>query len=268
MIFFISVALFVQGKGLSDEISTLFSVASFLFGIFLGFSISNSHGRFNQICQILRTNDAIILFIYQMSGQFGEKIKKDIQILLDNYLIDQLDYYLFDFKKSHQSFMKLFQYLDKLVIKNEKQKKSYESMVDSLSDSLKNRKTVEALLQQPMFKFEWISILTLLAIILFCIFYINTGSVLSIISSVLLSTSAIILVFVLKDLDNLSWKEQQWIWEPIEDLFCELGLLPYYPIDVLKSKRAKVKKGEKIRVAIYPNPYPDMTRKKIEILEV
>lgn len=83
--------------------------------------------------------------------------------------------------------------------------------------------------------------------------------------TILLSTSSFIFILILRDLDGLFWKEQDWIWEPLNQLFSELDLIPYYPVDVIKQKRAKLEKGLKIRVAYYPNPYPDQSGKKTKI---
>jgi hypothetical protein len=75
-------------------------------------------------------------------------------------------------------------------------------------------------------------------------------------------------------LDNLAWQEQNWIWKPLTNLFIELDLFPYFPIDVLNSGRLSLKeikkwdKVKKIRVAHYPLSYPDMTGKKVEIIKL
>ncbi len=141
-------------------------------------------------------------------------------------------------------------------------------MVRILIETTKNRKQVEALVRRSMLRFEWAILLTLLAVILFCLFSLNNGTAVSIITTTLLSSAAITLVFVLKDLDSLRWKEEYGIWDPLGDLFLELDLLPYYPKTVLDTGRTRLKKGQKVRIAEYPNPYPDITGKKIKIIEV
>jgi len=140
-------------------------------------------------------------------------------------------------------------------------------MVDLLTGSIRERKRVETLIQEPMIGFEWVSIITLFLVILFCIFYLNTGDAISIAISILLSTAAVILMFVLRDLNDLSWKERCWVWQPLETLFRELNLLPYYPKSALDLGRVKPEKGQKIRIAEYPNPYPDMIGKTVRIVE-
>lgn len=267
-IVFALVSIFIKGPGSNGKIETLLSVASFLFGIFVAFSIANNHSRYSKLAELLKEHDGVILFLYHISDIFGKKAKRDIQQLIDNYLIDQLDYFLRDFRCSSGSFLRIFQYVIHIKSKNRSQEISYDNMVDLLTEGISQRKRVETLIQEPMIRFEWISILSLLSIILFCIFYLNDGGIVSVIISTLLSTSTAILLFVLRDLNDLTWKERCWVWQPIELLFRELDLLPYFPKPALDLKRAKPEKGQKIRVADYPKRYPDMTGKIVKIVEI
>lgn len=108
----------------------------------------------------------------------------------------------------------------------------------------------------------------MLGVILFTLFYINNNTLPSIIITVLLSTSAVIILLILRDIDALMWKEDKWIWVPLEQAFKEMDLLPYFPDSVLFPGRVKLKKGEKVRVAYYPREYPDRSGKKVKVITV
>lgn len=270
LIIFTLGAILLKGKTSVDTVKTLLSVSSFLFGIFVAFSIANSTSRFNKTREVLKTDNAILLFLYQASDIFKPEVKQKVQELIDNYLVDQIDYYLTDFQLSAKSFNQLFQYVIRIETKNQTQREIKKKIIDLSAESFKNRKLVETLVQESMQKYEWASILTLLPIILFCIFYINIneGALILFISSILLTTATFTLVFTLNNLDRLQWKEKIWIWAQLENLFLELDLLPYYPAAVIKTGRAKPKKGRNIRLAHYPNPYPDMTGKTVELVKI
>ncbi len=262
-------AVFIKkGAGPDDATKALFGATTFLFGIFLAFSIADSRSRFNKITTALELNRAVYLNLYQFSGILGSKTQKEVQKLIDNLLIDTLDYFLVDYKHSSKSFLKLFKYVINLKPEAKNEQSAHLSMVKILIETTKSRKQVEALVRRSMLKFEWVILFTLLTIILFCLFSLNNGTLISTITTTLLSTAAITLVFVLRDLDNLRWKEEYGIWDPIGDLFRELDLLPYYPKTVLDIGRIRLKKGQKVRIAEYPNPYPDMTGKKVKTVEV
>lgn len=266
IIFFL--AILVKGGSVSNQLENLFSVSSFLFGIYVAFSISNNLGKSSKINETLKADAGIWLFVYKSSDLFGAPVKKKVQGLIDAYFIEQIDYFLKDFKYSNKSFFKLFDFLLKLKPETDSEKALYGVYAASMSESVKNRKMVETLVRERMSRFEWLSIISLLSVILFFVFYINDGSLISIVSSILLATSAVVLVFVLRDLDNLQWKEQVWIWNQLEALFYEFDLLPYYPKDVVGSGRVVPAKGQKIRLAEYPNPYPDMNGKSVKTVEV
>lgn len=254
--------------GSSDSVQTLFSVSSFLFGIFAAFSITNRHDRLNKIKEILRENDAIFLFFYQSSSIFGANKQKDIQTLIDKNLTDQIDYYLTDFEYSNASFISLFTYIVSLKPKNKTQETVYGKMVDLLGDMSKNRKQVETLVQSRMPEFEWLSLVILGLIIIFCIFYTNDGQLFMATASTLLATTVIVLLLIIRDLDTLRWKENNWIWTQLNDLFHEIGLLPYYPKNLIQSGRIKLDKNQTIRLASSPNKYPDMTGKVVEKIQI
>lgn len=74
-------------------------------------------------------------------------------------------------------------------------------------------------------------------------------------------------MLVLYKLNNLKVNSDNKIFEPLEKLFTEMGMLEYYPKPVLDLKEAVPDEGKKIRVADYPNPYPDVINKKVEVVE-
>ncbi len=263
------IATFIKIRpGADDTIKTLFGATTFLFGIFLAFSIADSRSRFNKITTALEMNRAAYLGIYQFSGVLGPKVQMKIQKLIDNLLIDTLDYFLTDYKYSSKSFLNLSEYVINLEPETKSEQNAYSSMTKILIGTLNNRKQVEALVRRSMLRFEWAIILILLFIILFCLFSLNDGTLVSIVTTTLLSTATITLVFVLRDFNSLRWKEEYGIWDPLGDLFRELDLLPYYPRAVLNEKRVKLEKGQKVRIVEYPNPYPDMTGKEVKVVEV
>lgn len=266
-VFSLIVSYFFNGYSHGEQFSILISATSFLFGIFVSFLINDSRSNLNQVNEILKSDEAILSSIYEASIVFGKEVKDSIRSLLDKYLIDQIDYYLEDFKYSDKSFRKLYGYIVSLDPKNAQQNLVYSNMLFALSNSSINRKKVETFVQNKILNFEWMVVLILLILELFFIFYFNSGNLISVILSTFLSTSAIALVLILRDFDSLKRNENKWIWEPLSNLFHSLGLVPYYPSEAIKENRAKIRKGERIRLAEYPDVYPDMTNKKVKEIE-
>ena len=270
-IIFLILAFLVKGGGLSDFIKTSLGTASFLFGIILAFSIANRHTRLGAIRSSLREQDAILINIYYLSKTFGNSIVNKVRELMDNLLISQIDYKLEDIGiESPKRLKVLYLFLEKLKSKSNVQKEAKGKILGGLEQLEKTQKEVEYQIKNEMMFYEWISLLVLGGVILFCLFYINVASFTSVIVITFLSTAVVFLLLVLNELDSLTWQERNWIWGPLSKLFEELDLVPYFPEGVFSNGRIKLDQFElkKVRIAHYPNLYPSTKGKKIEIVKV
>lgn len=269
-IIFLILAYFVKGEGLNDFIITILSISSFIFGIILAFSVSNRHLRLTTMREKLREQDAVLLNIYLLSKEFSKETTKKIREKIDAVLITQIDYDLSDFDKSLKKIEELYPFVEKIKTKNKLQQTTAEKMLDNLENLLKINKEVSYQTKNRIMGYEWASLLILGVVILFCLFYINTTALSLWIVSIL-STAIVLLLFVLEELDSLTWQEKNWIWQPLSQLFLDLDLVPYFTKDIFEEGRIdinKMKNLKKIRVATYAKPYPDMTGKKIEIFNL
>ena len=263
-VFFTFIAIFVRGYGPQPVIVAMLSVATFLFGIFGAFVMQNRHKRLNEIRSVLRRDDALYIDMYKLAGLFGKETQKQMQKHIDDFITATIDYKLIDYSMASKKFLKLQDFILNLKPKTRKQYMAYDELLSIIKQSNEQRREVEYLVRNTMLNFKWFTLIGLLSVILFSIFYINDGSIPSIIITVLLSTASVMLLLLIRDLDSLMWKEQMWIWAPLNQLFEELDLLPYYAEPIIATGRVKFKKGHKIRVAYYPHPYPDMRGKTVK----
>jgi hypothetical protein len=266
VVIYTSVALLFHGGGLSDRATVLVSIASFLFGIFVSFSISNNQNKLHTINELLKADAAMLTFIYRACNGFSNQKQNEIRKYIDKYLVAQIDYVLKDFNMSDPEFQEIVNFAIALDPETKKEVVLYDGILSRISESAINRRQIETLTRQEMSMYEWISILSLLVLIVVSVFSLNDGSILFTAAAILMPTAATTLVFVLRDLDRLKWKEQAWIWEPLHHLFLSLDLLPYYSDDILENRRTVLKPGQRIRIARYPDPYPDMSNKKVNII--
>jgi uncharacterized membrane protein YqaE (UPF0057 family) len=275
LIIFLILTYFIKGVGKNDFIDVILSTAGFIFGVILAFSIANRHSRLSEIREALREQDAKFLEIYYLSKMFKKSIIDKIKEKIDAVLIAQIDYKLVDFDKAAPRRMQeFFEFIESLKMKGQA-KDVWKKIIDTLGVMEEIQKRVSYQVKNKIMFYEWISLLAMAGIIFFClIFYINTNSLSSIVTISILCTALVLLLFVLKDLDSLAWQEDNWIWQPLTSLFIELNLLPYYPDALFSHGRLKleeVKKWDKIteaRIAHYPNPYPNLEGKTIEIVKL
>ena len=267
IIIFSLLGIFIHGTGTSDLMVALLSVASFLFGIFLAFAIANRQSRLNSIRTSLRKDDALLFSIYKLSACFGTETQNKCRLLIDAFLINTIDCELVDYDKSVNKFNELFDFFLGIEPKTDVQKIIYDNIIYALKESTYNKKELIHWLNEKMLGFEWGSLLILGSVILMSLFIINNNSAISVLITVLLGTSLVLFLLILRELDNLSWKEGSWIWYPLAQLFIELDLIPYIPKAILDKKKISLKKGVAYRVVEYPNPYPDFSDKIIKIIK-
>lgn len=253
------------GKDVDSGVARiLLSSSTFLFGVFIAFSISNAHRRIDAIFNSLNQHNAILLYIYKSARVFDTKTQKKVQQHIDSYLISTIDYYITDLKFTFSEFENLFEYLDSIEPKNKKQERVWDQYNRKYAQLTETRKHIEVLARAGLLKLEWLVVFSLLGVIVFFILSLSSGSLSATIASTILITAIVVLVYLLHNLNSLSWKERHKIWRPLHQLFRELDLEPYYPAPVVEQKRAIPKSGDMIRLAYYHGQYPDVKDKTVK----
>ncbi|MFH1452080.1 MAG: hypothetical protein ABIF88_02825 [archaeon] len=269
---FLGMALFIPGSEINEVIKIILTVTSFLFAILLGFATADRRKRLDVLRTTLRNDDAKLIGIYESSKVFDKSVTDKIRKLIDDYLVIQLDYKLVDYNRSSPPLLKLYDFIIRLETKNKLEEVAKGHMLSNIQDSMKNQKEVIYAATDGMMFFEWIVLILLTGIILFCLTYLNTDELFSIVVIPIIDLSLIVLLLILRDLNNLEWQEDKWIWVPLTDLFTELDLRPYINKADLPKRNLKVNKIMKgvkeYRLVTFPHKYPDMSGKKIEIVKV
>ncbi|MFA7319018.1 MAG: hypothetical protein WC022_00235 [Parcubacteria group bacterium] len=246
-------------------------IAVFSFGLFMMFSLENRKERINSIKDSLRKQDAHLLNIYQFSKFFAPSVTEKIINHIDSYLITQIDYRIEDTDRSSESLADFFDLARQIKASTEEQRAVKMRIMNNLEEISLILKEVSFKATDRMSGYEWISLLALFFVIVFGLFYENTNSLVCIFIISIIATALALLLFILRELDRLHWQEQYWVWNPLVNLFKELGLVPYFPEIIFKTNRVAIKKIRgltKARIAIYKYPYPNFKGKKIKIVKV
>ena len=263
----IGIAIFYPLTKNETLASTSLGVSTFLFGVFIAFSISDRHDRINSI----RENDSIergsLESLYNLLIVFGKNVPKKLTKKIDEYLMATLDYTIWDYNKTDKQFKNLVKVVTSLKVKNEGQAATYNSVGGIISGLTNARKKTISLIDERLSKLEWIVLFILGGVIVFSLLLIGTTTLQTVLVVLLITFTIMLLLVVLYRLDNLSWKEEVRIFEPYQQTFESIGLLRYYPEDVIKEGRVKKHKGKTYRSATYTNPYPDMKGKKVKIVK-
>lgn len=248
-------------------IDAILIVATFFFGIFISFAISDREKRLDSIRENDSEERTSLTSLFHFSRNFGRETESRIKNGIDKYLMATLDYEIWDYDKTEKEFHELFADVTSIKPGDEREKLMCDKMYDLLIKIDSSRKQTISLIGERLSKTEWFTFALLSLVIIIPILLISTETVLSTIICIVLSFSVVLILALLRKLDSLEWKEEERIFEPYEKTFESIGLMRYYPNDIIRSGKVRMHKNHDFRLASYPNAYPDMSGKLIRIVK-
>jgi len=241
----------------------LASMAAFLFGVLLAFTLVRTRERLALVHDLVAKGNASLFSIHQLMAVFGESDRTRVRALIDRHLTDQIDYRLVDYHAASPSYLQLLEAVYALEPATRQEEVVYKELVQLGVDMGEFRALIEAATGQAMSPIEWFGLLLLLLLLLGLIAVLPGGTPLGALVAGVLAGTLVTLMTLLRRLDLLRWHERVTIWEPTTRLFRHMGHDPYVPREVIDSGRYHPK--GRIRVVDYPDPYPIRTTKIISV---
>ncbi len=241
----------------------LASIASFLFGILMAFTIVRTRERLALIQDLVSKGNASLLSIHSLMEVFPEAERSSVRELIDCQLTDQIDYRLVDNFRSSPSHLALTEAVISLEPRNRQEEVVYKAAVEISMDMGSNRALIEAASGQSLSAIEWTGLLLLLLLLMGLIAVLPGGTVWGALVAGVMAGTLVTLIVLLRKLDLLRWHERTSIWEPTARLFRTMGRDPYVPRDVIVAGRHRP--TGRTRVVDYVDPYPDRTRKLVTV---
>lgn len=254
---------------LNGSFDIILAIASFLFGFYIVFAINNAKKQHEEVINHLKNSEGLLITIQAFTKVLEREDRKKVTDQIDKYLISTIDYKLLDYDKSHKEATNLLNVLQDIETKNDKQSSAIEDATDTLEILLNDRVKIETVLQDRITKLEWSIILSLFLTLLLFISTVQLEIVLwqQAVIKATIATALSMMIVILYKLDNYKWNENRLIWDRLTTTFQELGLLPYYPEEVYSSNYEKKDISYDCRVAHYPDAYPDMKNKRVNIIK-
>lgn len=252
---FLAVFLLPIKETVSEGISAILGIVGLLFAILVGFFITDLWSRYQKI----RENVAVevsglqtyYLFV-QILGKFPrhrEWAKKQ-QELIDKYIREFFRVEWSDYGKIDPYFNEIIKSLQEVKeLKTNKEVETYTNFLPLLNEVTTAREKLFMYGKDKLNKMEWIVVLFLAIILVFSIFVIRTPDLPSLFLSGTLISTVIILLLILRDLNDLSFGEDMVSFEPYETIFDVIGKPRFYLKKDIKSKRVVPPKGIKYRIA-------------------
>lgn len=263
LIVFIILVFTVPGVGLSDEINMLLTASTFLFAILSGFLIARMNSRYDKIKENVSNEDSGYIQLYKLVEINNKNLLKKLIELIDRSYIMFYDFWITSeaYIKERDTTYKIYDLFRKSMGRSEE---IYSEILVQLDEIEASSKMNQNLLEENVSKGQWVVLLSLVFVIIFCLFYMNTAIVYHV-TTVILSTTLVMILLLVRDLSNLMLGGQLLLIESGQEIFEHLGKPRYYNHVHIKSGMIKVpdyvkeyrlglhKPGEKLNIKLVKN---------------
>jgi len=246
-------AFVLPGLGDSQTVQTILTVLGILFGIIVGFYITALYSRFERIRENVAIEVSSWARIYSFSKILGnyprnKKWFNELVELIDAYLIKWIDQEWETYQETDPEFLKVNDHFLKLKeIKTIKESEAYANVLATLNGLSEAREKLIMLGKSKLKALEWSTVIILAFTLIFSLFFLKTPEVTSIVFTGLLSSVVVILLFVLRDLNDITSGEDMISFEPYEEVFDTIGKSRYYTKAAIKRGAVQPREGIKYR---------------------
>lgn len=242
VIFYVTAFLLPESKQ-NNGYELVLTISTFLFAIIAGFFISRLNSRFDVLRTLLGEQDGEFLALYKLAQLMSIRFAKRIKDLLDDFYITSYDFALSDYDKTYKAsekyYFKLWDELKKMK-KSEKIEPYHTEVVELIIESEKRRNVSSAIAAERLTLGHWVILIVLGIVIVFCIFNLKTNEFYSKLLAVLLSTVLVLVLLLMRDLQNLIMGKMELLEESGQENLEFMGELRYYHHSRLKNGLAKI----------------------------
>jgi hypothetical protein len=189
------------------------SVSTFVFAIFAGFFIARQGRRYNEITRSLTNFDGNVSALYRLIGYFGSEAERKMSDNIRAYYKPIFENHAWDWNLTHKSslmsnthaIVKEYGAKEKLT---DLEKSAATQCMVMLNQLQSARKFLIALYQERIPREQWILIVSLAGILLVTISMLpSLGNVLASALKAAYATTILIVIFMLRQFDALSFYE-------------------------------------------------------------
>jgi len=261
----VSLRVGINGSALDRDVA-LASMATFLFGVLMAFTIARARERVQLLQDTLSRNNAALLSIHHMMVVFTVEDQAHIRSLIDGQLTTEIDYHLVDNHMAAPAHLALIDAIYRLEPTNDQQASVYQELLRVCVEVEANRAIIESITGQALSALEWSGLIILLLLLMGMTAVIPGRSLPGAVAAGVMAGTLTTLMILLRKLERLRWHERVSIWEPTTRLFRNMGLDPYVPRVAITSGRYRP--TGRVRVVDYPHPYPERTIKVVTVEEL
>lgn len=257
------ILLFIFPKNLViSNISEIFSAVAVIFGIIAGFFIAATFTNYFALQNSIADEISNLVSFFEISALLNPKIKEELKEAIDLYLIRLFDYELYDYDKTWPEFEKIIKIADENIKKTDTT--LYGRYLEIEQNLKKVRQSAILSARRILGPAHWAILIILAITLIFLVYIMRDAGVFSSILTVLVSSAACLILFLLFDIDSNYFAEEKLAFDTYERAFEEIGKLPYYPAESLKSKRINPRGKYRLGILIGD---PKQFKRKVVIID-
>lgn len=252
LVFFTIVALVVPEPNELDAVGVLFGAVTFVFATMSGFFLTRLNHRFDTVRNEISAEDADFLSLYYYSKTLGGKVHEHVRKTIDEYYLTVFEYAISRYHlPTRDEYQRLY---DIFTITSDDEESPrvravYQNVASLLTDIERHRNTIARAGEERLTGSMWSIVIILALMVIASIFLLRDGSVFFDLAAILLSTTVIVIVALMRDLENFRLGGVPLAAESGYEMFEAMGLPRYVPEDKLKAGKIKIPRGiEKVRV--------------------
>ena len=240
--------------------STILTVATFLFGIIGGFYIMVTTTDYNSVKSILAAETAGWISLHQNLYIYDKKLAKKFSLMIDEYIRRAFDYEIINYAKgTKDEYGKLKNYIQELPVKNELSS-VHQNITGIMGSIVSARQQLTVLGTKTLSPFQWFVLMILGFFVIVSLYGVSSGEFFFDIVTIAISSSVVLILFLIRDLDLYIWNEETFGYDIFENVLVSIDQLPYYPAESLAKGRVHPKYN-KYRLGTLINPEKNFNRK-------
>ncbi len=236
--FFTALALFIPIQKVALDVNGVLAAASIFYSILLGFYIAAAMANLSRLKTLVATETGALIAIYNIVKlslpQDADRTKNDI----DQYLLKRFDYEVDSYTEpTTHEFFKIFEVLDGAEGKSQGQSAAINYIAEGMYYVAQARRELTVVGARVVDGASWLVLDILSLVIVISLFLSRDGTLASAVIVALLSSSAILALFILDDVDANRFGEEQFAIDTYQDVFSAIGQPHYYPKHYLEGDR-------------------------------
>jgi len=228
------VASFIfPGIGENEAIQNSITFIGILFGIIVGFFITDLYARYQGIRSNSAADSSALTTFWTFASILGQNKKnkkwlETVREAINSYVMKFMPLPWHRYSETEKEFTKLTNTLKTLSYDSDKENETYSNILAVANGHSDAREKLVMFGRDKLSWGEWLVVIFLGFLLLGSMFYIKDTSLVSSVFTGAITSSILILLFVLKDLNNLNFGENAVSIEPYERVFDAIGKPRYF----------------------------------------